>query len=75
MLNKTLRNNIQLPQIGLGTWQITNRDVVSEVIAHAFNAGYRLQRWDCLVKNTIWRIKRGILQEDMRRCRRPVSVL
>lgn len=42
MFNKTLRNNIQLPQIGLGTWQITNRDVVSEVIAHAFNAGYRL---------------------------------
>lgn len=37
-----LRNGICLPQIGLGTWKITDRDVMLEVIANAFNAGYRL---------------------------------
>ena len=42
MMKITLRNGIDVPQIGLGTWQITDRSVMREVIADGFSAGYRL---------------------------------
>ena len=38
----TLRNGLQLPQIGLGTWQITDRELMCSVIAESFELGYRL---------------------------------
>ena len=37
-----LNNGLQIPQIGLGTWQITDRDAIKSVIAEGFNLGYRL---------------------------------
>lgn len=38
----TLRNGSQIPCIGLGTWQINDRDVMVDVIRTAYNEGYRL---------------------------------
>jgi len=38
----TLRNGMQIPQIGLGTWQIIDREVLKALIPGAFNEGYRL---------------------------------
>ncbi len=38
----TLRNGVQLPQIGFGTWQITDRELMKTLIAEAYAAGYRL---------------------------------
>lgn len=42
MKNIKLRNNIEIPQIGLGTWKITDRELMKKVIAGAYHAGYRL---------------------------------
>jgi len=38
----TLKNGNSMPCIGLGTWQITDRQVVSEVVSSAYDIGYRL---------------------------------
>lgn len=37
-----LINGIKLPQIGFGTWQITDRDQMAEVFSNAYDVGYRL---------------------------------
>ena len=37
-----LRNGLSIPQIGLGTWQITDREKVREIIGAAYDNGYRL---------------------------------
>lgn len=37
-----LRNGVKMPQIGLGTWQITDRGLMRDVISYAYNIGYRL---------------------------------
>ena len=37
-----LINGLELPCIGLGTWQITDRKQMSNVLGSAFDAGYRL---------------------------------
>ncbi len=37
-----LRNGIKMPQIGLGTWQITDRGVMNRIISEAYDTGYRL---------------------------------
>ena len=42
MTEVTLRNGIKIPQIGLGTWQITDRELMRSVIADSFELGYRL---------------------------------
>ena len=36
-----LINGIKLPQIGFGTWQITDRDQMAEVFSNAYDVGYR----------------------------------
>lgn len=38
----TLRNGNQIPMVGLGTWQITDRGQMVEVMDHAYDVGYRL---------------------------------
>lgn len=38
----TLNNTIQLPCVGLGTWQITDRDRMAVLIRRAYEKGYRL---------------------------------
>ncbi len=38
----SLRNELKLPVIGLGTWQITDREILSDIIGAAYDIGYRL---------------------------------
>ncbi|MBR2044931.1 MAG: aldo/keto reductase, partial [Agathobacter sp.] len=42
MKELVLRNGISIPQIGLGTWQITDREKVKEIVGAAYDEGYRL---------------------------------
>lgn len=42
MKNLLLRNGNEMPCIGLGTWQITDRRLMSEIVSAAYDAGYRL---------------------------------
>ncbi len=37
-----LENNIKIPGVGLGTWQITGRDLLKSIIRDAYDVGYRL---------------------------------
>ena len=37
-----LHNGVSLPQIGMGTWQITDREIMKQVIKCGYEAGYRL---------------------------------
>lgn len=37
-----LHNKLKIPQIGFGTWQITDKEVMQNVIKSAFETGYRL---------------------------------
>ncbi len=37
-----LRNEVKLPSVGLGTWQINDKDLMSEVISCAYDSGYTL---------------------------------
>lgn len=38
----TLQNGMQMPCVGLGTWQITDRRQMAEVLRRAYEEGYRL---------------------------------
>jgi len=42
MKHVKLINGLELPCLGLGTWQITDRKQMSNVLSNAFDAGYRL---------------------------------
>lgn len=37
-----LKNGVVIPQVGLGTWQITDRELMKSVILNAYEYGYRL---------------------------------
>ena len=37
-----LRNGMLFPEIGIGTWQITDREIMQQVIRSGYDAGYRL---------------------------------
>lgn len=37
-----LSNHITMPQIGLGTWQINDKEIMRELIDNAYQSGYRL---------------------------------
>lgn len=37
-----LGNGMKIPQIGLGTWQLTDRDLLEELLKNAYEYGYRL---------------------------------
>lgn len=37
-----LRNGVELPKVGLGTWQIVERSLMNDVIKSAYDSGYRL---------------------------------
>lgn len=41
-MNRILRNGILVPQIGFGTWQITDREKMKTLIKCAYEQGYRL---------------------------------
>lgn len=40
--NKRLSNGVEMPMLGLGTWKVIDRTVVSFLIHRAFEEGYRL---------------------------------
>lgn len=42
MKNMKLRNGLCIPSIGLGTWKITDRQEIIQVLANAYENGYRL---------------------------------
>lgn len=42
MQNIELSNGLKLPQIGLGTWQITDKDLIKVILSKAYEEGYRL---------------------------------
>lgn len=37
-----MHNGVQIPSVGLGTWQITDRDEMKHLLADAYEAGYRM---------------------------------
>lgn len=37
-----LRNDVDMPSIGLGTWKITDKEIMNNVIGSAYDMGYRL---------------------------------
>lgn len=37
-----LRNGMEIPRVGLGTWQITDRPLLKHIISKAYEEGYRL---------------------------------
>ena len=37
-----LNNGVAIPQVGLGTWQITDSDTIKSIILEGFQLGYRL---------------------------------
>ena len=42
MREKILRNGVKIPTIGMGTWQITDREAMKQVIANGYELGYHL---------------------------------
>lgn len=37
-----LKNGLELPAVGLGTWQITDREIMMKLLHEAYEVGYRL---------------------------------
>lgn len=42
MKEKNLINGVPMPQIGIGTWQIKERETIKDLIKNAYDIGYRL---------------------------------
>jgi len=40
--NVQLSNGLSMPKTGLGTWQVNGKELLKNIIAEAYNAGYRL---------------------------------
>lgn len=37
-----MKNGVQIPRIGMGTWQIQDRETMKNLLSRAFEIGYRL---------------------------------
>lgn len=66
MTEIVLRNGIKIPQVGIGTWQITDRDIMKFVISQGFQYGYRLIDAGAAYSNEI-SIARAITTSGIRR--------
>ena len=42
MKNFALSNGVELPAVGLGTWQIQDREILKKLIGKAYENGYRM---------------------------------
>lgn len=62
----TLRNKMTVPYIGLGTWQLTDKKTVSDVIKLAYDIGYRLIDTAAAYSNEI-AIGKAIAENGIRR--------
>ncbi len=62
----SLRNELMLPVIGLGTWQITDRVIVSDIIGAAYDLGYRLIDTAAAYSNEI-AISKAIVTNEINR--------
>ena len=64
-----LRNDNRLPIVGLGTWQVTDRNQMLEVVSTAFDEGYRLYDTAAAYSNEIALSKaiaaKGISRNDI----------
>ena len=69
MLYHTLRNNIKIPYVGFGTWQVINPELMKKLIAGAYNEGYRLVDTAAAYSNEIALAKAvaaaGIRRDDL----------
>lgn len=69
MNEKILNNNVAIPAIGIGLWQVRSKDQVESTLAHAYETGYRLidtaaaYRNENEVGNTIKQL--GIPREEL----------
>lgn len=61
-----LSNGIEIPQIGLGTWQINDREVLRNLMRVAYETGYRLFDTAAAYGNEI-SIGRNILDLELKR--------
>ena len=68
----TLRNGNKIPCLGVGTWKITDRDLMSEIIATAFEEGYRLIDTAAAYSNEI-AIAKAIAANDISRSEMVIS--
>ena len=66
MKSFSLSNGYKIPCIGLGTWQITDRDMMSEVVGAAYQTGYRLIDTAAAYSNEI-AISKAITANGIRR--------
>lgn len=48
-----LRNGVKIPQLGLGTWQITDSEIIKSVIEYGVKYGYRLIDTAAVYRNEI----------------------
>lgn len=62
----TAVNQVEIPAVGLGTWQITDREVMSNVIGEAYSMGYRLIDAAAAYSNEI-AISKAIAQNELPR--------
>lgn len=61
-----LSNGFQIPNIGIGTWQITDKEQISEIIKNARELGYRLIDTAAAYSNEI-SISKAISKLDLNR--------
>lgn len=63
-----MKNGVLIPRIGLGTWQLTDRETIRDLLSHAYDIGYRLIDTAAAYSNEM-AIGRGIAEAGIPRDR------
>lgn len=61
-----LLNGIQIPQIGIGTWQITDKEIIDSIIKESYQLGYQLIDTAAAYSNEI-AIGRALVNNSIKR--------